>query len=69
VLLFTTKPYIIFYPIHVYLHIIIQLGDAVADVFFGDQDFVAATPYTWRRTFDGDVIYPFGFGLTKNEIA
>ncbi|MDR0441994.1 MAG: glycoside hydrolase family 3 protein [Treponema sp.] len=40
-------------------------GDGIADVLFGDRDFSGRTPYTWRKTINGEVIYPFGHGLTK----
>jgi beta-glucosidase len=45
-----------------------EAGDGIADVLFGERDFVGKTPYTWRETFpDGQVLYPFGFGLRKNN--
>ena len=37
----------------------------IADVLFTERDFTGRTPYTWRKTIDGEVLYPFGFGLTK----
>jgi beta-glucosidase len=40
-------------------------GGAIADVLFGNRDFTGRTPYTWRKTIKGEVLYPFGFGLTK----
>jgi beta-glucosidase len=40
-------------------------GDGIADVLFGDKNFTGRTPYTWRKTINGEVLYPFGFGLTK----
>jgi len=40
-------------------------GAGIADVLFGDRDFTGRTPYTWRKTINGDVLYPFGFGLRK----
>ena len=40
-------------------------GNAIADVLFGDRDFTGKTPYTWRKTIGGEVLYPFGFGLGK----
>ncbi|MCL2761880.1 MAG: glycoside hydrolase family 3 protein [Treponema sp.] len=38
-------------------------GGGIADVLFGKRDFIGRTPYTWRKTINGDVLYPFGFGL------
>jgi beta-glucosidase len=40
-------------------------GGGVADVLFGSQNFTGRTPYTWRKTINGEILYPFGFGLTK----
>jgi len=40
-------------------------GAAIADVLFGDRDFTGRTPYTWPKTINGDVLYPFKFGLSK----
>ena len=40
-------------------------GGGIADVLFGSRDFTGRTPYTWRKTIDGEVLYPFGFGLSK----
>ena len=40
-------------------------GGGIADVLFGDRDFTGRTPYTWRKTVNGEIIYPFGFGLTN----
>ncbi|MCL2127007.1 MAG: glycoside hydrolase family 3 protein [Treponema sp.] len=40
-------------------------GGGIADVLFGDHDFTGRTPYTWRGSVDGAVLYPFGFGLSK----
>jgi len=40
-------------------------GGGIADVLFGDKDFIGRTPYTWRKTINGEIIFPFGFGLTK----
>jgi beta-glucosidase len=40
-------------------------GGGIADVLFGGKDFVGRTPYTWRKTINGEIAYPFGFGLTK----
>jgi len=41
-------------------------GAGIADVLFGDKDFVGRTPYTWRKTVNGEILFPFGFGLSKN---
>jgi beta-glucosidase len=41
-------------------------GGGIADVLFGERDFTGRTPYTWRKT-NGEVLYPFGFGLGKGE--
>ena len=38
-------------------------GDGIADVLFGSKSFAGRTPYTWRKTLNGEVLYPFGFGL------
>jgi beta-glucosidase len=40
-------------------------GGGIADVLFGNRDFVGKTPYTWRKSIGGEVLYPFGFGLGK----
>jgi beta-glucosidase len=40
-------------------------GDGIADVLFGDRDFIGRTPYTWRKTINGEVLFPFGYGLKK----
>jgi beta-glucosidase len=40
-------------------------GNGIADVLFGDEDFTGRTAYTWRKTIKGEIVYPFGFGLTK----
>jgi beta-glucosidase len=40
-------------------------GAGIADVLFGDKDFVGRTPYTWRKTIGGEILFPFGYGLTK----
>jgi hypothetical protein len=42
-------------------------GGGIADVLFGKRDFTGRTPYTWRKTINGEVLYPFGFGLGKGE--
>jgi beta-glucosidase len=38
-------------------------GGGIADVLFGGRDFTGRTPYTWRKTVKGEVLYPFGYGL------
>jgi beta-glucosidase len=40
-------------------------GGGIADVLFGDHDFTGRTPYTWRKTINGEILYPFGYGLSK----
>jgi beta-glucosidase len=40
-------------------------GGGIADVLFGEHDFTGRTPYTWRKTINGEVLYPFGHGLIK----
>jgi beta-glucosidase len=40
-------------------------GDGIADVLFGDLNFTGRTPYTWRKTINGEILYPFGYGLAK----
>jgi len=42
-------------------------GAGIADVLFGKRGFTGRTPYTWRKTINGEVLYPFGFGLDKRE--
>ena len=42
-------------------------GGGIANVLFGKRDFTGRTPYTWRKTINGEVLYPFGFGLDKGE--
>jgi len=42
-------------------------GAGIADVLFGNKDFVGRTPYTWRKTVNGEVLFPFGSGLTKSQ--
>jgi beta-glucosidase len=48
-----------------------QAGDAIADVLFGDKDFIARTPFTWRKSYakpydpDG-VVFAYGEGMTKS---
>jgi beta-glucosidase len=38
-------------------------GAGVADVLFGGKSFTGRSPYTWRRTYNGAVLFPFGAGL------
>jgi beta-glucosidase len=40
-------------------------GGCIADVLFGNRDFTGRTPYTWQQSIGGEVLYPYGFGLTK----
>ena len=40
-------------------------GGGIADVLFGERNFTGRTPYTWRKSINGEILYPFGFGLTK----
>jgi beta-glucosidase len=40
-------------------------GGGIADVLFGKRDFTGRTPYTWRKAIDGEILFPFGYGLTK----
>jgi len=40
-------------------------GGGIADVLFTERDFTGRTPYTWRKAINGEVLYPFGFGLNK----
>ncbi|GBU29391.1 periplasmic beta-glucosidase [Treponema sp. R8-4-B8] len=40
-------------------------GGGIADVLFGDKNFTGRTPYTWRKTINGEILFPFGFGLAK----
>jgi len=40
-------------------------GGGIADVLFGDKNFTGRTPYTWRKTVNGEILFPFGFGLAK----
>jgi beta-glucosidase len=42
-------------------------GGGIADVLFGSRDFTGKTPYTWRKTINTDILYPFGFGLSKHD--
>ncbi|KAL2928129.1 Beta-glucosidase BoGH3B [Bienertia sinuspersici] len=53
-------------------------GQGVSDMLFGDYEFTGKLPRTWFRSVDQlpmnvgdsyyDPLYPFGFGLTTNEI-
>jgi beta-glucosidase len=38
-------------------------GAGIADVLFGDKNFTGRTPYTWRKTLNGEILYPFGYGI------
>jgi beta-glucosidase len=38
-------------------------GGGIADVLFGNRSFKGRTPYTWRKSLNGEVLYPFGYGL------
>jgi len=40
-------------------------GGGIADMLFTDANFTGRTPYTWRKTINGEILYPFGYGLTK----
>jgi beta-glucosidase len=40
-------------------------GSGIADVLFGGKDFTGKTPYTWCKTINGEILFPFGYGLTK----
>jgi len=40
-------------------------GGGIADVLFGGKEFTGKTPYTWRKTINGELLFPFGYGLTK----
>jgi len=52
-------------------------GGAIADVLFGDKDFVGRSPYTWKDAYDmtgasipvgsANVIFPYGYGLKKGQ--
>jgi len=45
-----------------------EAGDAIADVLFGNKDFVGRTPFTWRTApVTGDEVYPYGYGLKKGQ--
>jgi beta-glucosidase len=38
-------------------------GGGIADVLFGNRSFTGRTPYIWRKTLNGEVLYPLGFGI------
>jgi len=38
-------------------------GGGIADVLFGGKSFIGRTPYTWRKSLNGEVLFPFGAGL------
>jgi beta-glucosidase len=38
-------------------------GGGIADVLFGERSFTGRTPYTWRKSLNGEVLYPFGYGI------
>jgi beta-glucosidase len=40
-------------------------GTGITDVLFGNRNFTGRTPYTWRKTINGEILFPFGYGLTK----
>jgi beta-glucosidase len=50
-------------------------GEGIADVLFGDYDFVGTLPMTWIRDFnkvdekhrlpENEILYPYGYGLNK----
>ena len=40
-------------------------GGAIADMLFFDRDFIGRSPYTWRKAINGEVLFPFGYGLSK----
>jgi len=40
-------------------------GGGIADVLFGGKNFTGRTPYTWRKTINGEILFPFGYGLSK----
>jgi beta-glucosidase len=41
-------------------------GGGIVDVLFGSKDFTGRTPYTWRKTINGEILFPFGYGLTNS---
>ena len=40
-------------------------GGGIADVLFSNRNFTGRTPYTWRKTINGEILYPLGYGLEK----
>jgi len=42
-------------------------GGGIADVLFGKKNVVGRTPYTWRKTVNGEILYPFGYGLSAER--
>jgi len=40
-------------------------GGGIADMLFANHNFTGRTPYTWRKTINGEILYPFGYGMTK----
>jgi beta-glucosidase len=45
-----------------------EAGTGIADVLFGDRDFVGKTPMTWKRAQNAaEALYPFGHELKKAE--
>jgi beta-glucosidase len=40
-------------------------GGGIADALFGSRDFTGRTSYTWYKTSNEEILYPFGYGLTK----
>ena len=38
-------------------------GGGIADILFGGKSFTGRTPYTWRKSLNGEVLFPFGAGL------
>jgi beta-glucosidase len=39
-------------------------GAGIADVLFGNRSVSGRTPYTWKTSLNGEVLYPFGHGIT-----
>jgi beta-glucosidase len=45
-----------------------EAGTGIANVLFGDRDFVGKTPMTWKRAQNAaEDLYPYGHGLKKTE--
>ncbi|MDR2731262.1 MAG: glycoside hydrolase family 3 protein [Treponema sp.] len=42
-------------------------GGGIADILFGGGDFTGRTPYTWRKTINGEILFPFGYGLKSGN--